>query len=136
MNYIDHLIATDTKANAMSALSHLTVADETGDLQWRCGVFDNSGRGLDLVTQLAEWLDDEEPEIVTPREALPGYWAIISLRQRDPAIEASGICKLISDRSLMGSEGGHLVYFDATWQAEFETVIRFEPQIAGVPYTG
>jgi hypothetical protein len=130
-NYIDHLISAPTKADAVAALPHLTVADEHGDLHWRPSAFD-----VRMTTQIAEYAEGEEPELITPAEHLPGYWAIISLRQRDPEIEASGLCKLIADRSLRGSPFGHLVYFDDDWQAEFETVIRFEPQIAGVPYNG
>tara|TARA_R100001086_G_scaffold197077_2_gene113640 strand:- start:443 stop:856 length:414 start_codon:yes stop_codon:yes gene_type:complete len=132
----DHMIAAPSRADAMAALSHLTVEVE-GETLWSAPVFDAEGRGLSLIVS-------EQPD-GSSRVVVPGYWAIVALPDIDEAVKASSVCRLISSRALRDQHedsvkaGGdpvpYLVHFAPDFDpATFASVLYFSPQIAGANY--
>lgn len=139
MSYYDHLCVALSREDALALFPHLVATDENDNATWAVSVFEGgSAEGLDLITAEAEW-DHSDPEnlvLTKPQDQFSGFWFIVSLPAQDAAIEADPACKLIASRALheAGAEGGFLTYLDPAFEADFITVLRFSPQIAGTAY--
>lgn len=135
MTYYDHMCCFADRSAGIAAFPHLTALDGAGDPVWTCAVFEP----LDLITTEAVWgepdAETDERALITPQAVLPGYWCIISLHAEDAVIRAHPGCKLIASRQLWAEQSpfGFLTWLN--WDtAEFASVLRFTPQIAGVGY--
>lgn len=130
MSYFDHILCFENEAAAKVALPALCPE----------GIWDARWVTLVQLHTAFDVIGAEDPvttarPVTTPGACLPGFWLMVSLPAEDVALKASGACRLIASRALWREQSPFGFLTQLNWDAaEFASVLRFTPQIAGVGY--
>lgn len=130
---IDALITAPDEATLAALLPQYRIpADAESPARW--------GHAMDRVDFIAdvkmiraEAVLDEAGEIITPADVVEGFTLCIRRRNRDPALEATGLPYLIADADKAG-RGEAFVLATSYSADQIAGIVRVEPVWAGASY--